>query len=389
MRGNRIACALAVLAAASTLVATNRPEAAALLALVACVPAASLLIGRSRATGTRLTFEHGRSCMVGEKHALRILVERPRLLRSRVELLIVADNRLLGTRTEIPVSLSPGAGSAERYELELRTDCPGTVDLRLERAHARDVLGLAEVALPHARLDGSYTAYPELCDLSLRMRTVPARDDSGSDLDLDRPGSDRSEVLEIREFAPGDSFRNVHWKLSARHSELVVRVPSRPSSHEVALVLGAHPIDAGDPDQVRVLAAEFSLLASVSLALLKAGTAHPVALPTASGLQHLLVDGPESYYRMLDALLAAPLQDKVLVNAGEFGDYCLEHGVSKAIVITDLVNDEMFGKLGNASELSVVHVTRHAHTGADDGASCLLLHVPADDVPARIRSLEL
>lgn len=389
MRGNRITCVIAVAAALSALVATNRPEAAGFLALAVCVPAASVLIGLSRASRTGLSFELGRTCVVGEKLTLRMGLERSRLLKSRVELVFEAENLLLGTLTEIPVSLSPAAGSPERYELELRTDCPGTVRLRLVSARVRDVLGLAEAPVPGASFSGSYTVYPELCDLHLRVKLAGARGEAGADFDLDRPGNDRSEVLEIREFRQGDSLKNVHWKLSARHRELMVRVPSRPSSHDVAIIFGAHPVDEADPERVRVLVAELSLLASVSLGLLRAGVPHPVAIAGTHGLRTVRVEGPESYYEMLDAVLSLPLQEKVLGNAAEFRGYCLDHGVSKTVVVTDLVSDEMFSKLGGAGELSVVHVTPHAHTGVDEGASCLLLHVPADDVPARIRSLEL
>ncbi len=389
MRSNRIICAIAAVAALSVLVATNRPEAVGFLALVVCVPIASVLIGHARTAKTRLSFELRPSCVVGEKLSLQITLERPRLLKSRVELVFIAENLLLGTCDEVPVSLSPAAGSPERYELDLRTDSPGMVRLRLMGARARDVLGLAENSIPGAAFTGSYTVYPGLCDLTLHLRRVGARDDSGAAFDLNRAGNDRSEVFEIRDYRQGDSLKDVHWKLSARHQELMVRVPSRPSDFDLALVCGAHPANEGDAEGTRVLAAQLSLVASVSLELLRAGLAHPVVRSSASGIQAFRVEDPQSYYEMLDALLSIPLQERILADAAEYQAFCLEHGISKTIVVTDRADDEMFGKLGDASALSVVHVTPHELTGVADEVSCLLLHVAADDVPDRIKSLEL
>ncbi len=389
MRANRITCTVAALVALACLVASNRPEAAAALAFIVCTPLASGALGVLVVARTRLSFELESSCTVGDDLALKIELLRPRPFKTRVELVFRMENLLTGSVVEQPVSLSPTSGTPERFELALRSDCPGTVRVELASARTRDALGFFELELPEAALKTSYTVFPQLADLTLHTKFELDQDEAGTSFDLNRPGTDRSEMFETRGFEQGDSFKDVHWKLSARTRDLVVRVPSRPSDHDIALVCGAHPIDSENSDQVSVLAAELCLVASVSLGLLRAGSPHMLVHPTPEGLDAIAVENLGDFYGALDTLLASPLQHEVVSDPSGYAALRAEEGISKTIVVTDLVNDEMFGKLGGPAQTSVVHVSASHATGSDEGASGVLLHVAAADVPARIKSLEL
>jgi len=41
-------------------------------------------------------------------------------------------------------------------------------------------------------------------------------------------GNDKSEVFDVREFREGDRMQSIHWKLSAKSEELLVREDSQP-----------------------------------------------------------------------------------------------------------------------------------------------------------------
>ena len=51
-----------------------------------------------------------------------------------------------------------------------------------------------------------------------------------------RPGYDPSELFDVREFQNGDRLQSVHWKLSARTDELMVKENSLPKACAVAIV---------------------------------------------------------------------------------------------------------------------------------------------------------
>ena len=46
----------------------------------------------------------------------------------------------------------------------------------------------------------------------------------------DRRGSDLTEPFRLREYAPGDSLRQIHWKLSSKLDRLVIREPGMPAA---------------------------------------------------------------------------------------------------------------------------------------------------------------
>ena len=49
----------------------------------------------------------------------------------------------------------------------------------------------------------------------------------------ERPGADLTETFQIREYVPGDSMRQIHWKLSGKFDRLIVRDPALPITRNV------------------------------------------------------------------------------------------------------------------------------------------------------------
>ena len=65
----------------------------------------------------------------------------------------------------------------------------------------------------------------------------PAPRREGSVYDPGRRGTDRTETFQVRDYAPGDSLRQVHWKLSGKTGRLVVRDPARPVDHRLTVLV--------------------------------------------------------------------------------------------------------------------------------------------------------
>ena len=83
----------------------------------------------------------------------------------------------------------------------------------------------------------------------------------------DRKGYDRSETFQLREYAPGDSLRQIHWKLSSKLGELVVRDASLPVDRELMVFL-----DQTDPERTpQQTDALLEAVVSVCQALAEAG----------------------------------------------------------------------------------------------------------------------
>lgn len=89
----------------------------------------------------------------------------------------------------------------------------------------------------------------------------------------DQKGYDRSETYQIREYAPGDSLQQIHWKLSSKMGDLVVRDGSLPVDRELMVFL-----DQTDPERTpQQTDALLEAVVSVCQALNEAGLPFTVA----------------------------------------------------------------------------------------------------------------
>ena len=83
-----------------------------------------------------------------------------------------------------------------------------------------------------------------IVDVIPDCREISPRVDMGTQLCMEsdlystqKPGSDPSETFGLREYMPGDSLHSVHWKLSAKSGQWMVRQCSAPLSHSIVLLI--------------------------------------------------------------------------------------------------------------------------------------------------------
>ncbi|MDE6517666.1 MAG: DUF58 domain-containing protein, partial [Acetatifactor sp.] len=111
-----------------------------------------------------------------------------------------------------------------------------------------------------------------------------------------RSGTDASETLKLRPFQKGDELRSIHWKLSAKEGELIVRENSMPKGCPVVVLVDSS--GGLQEDQLQCVA-------SLSFCLMDLECPHYVAW-YGSYLQDVVrvrVDDEESFYEALLHLL--------------------------------------------------------------------------------------
>lgn len=62
-------------------------------------------------------------------------------------------------------------------------------------------------------------------------------------------GSDFSDVSQVREYIPGDAMKNIHWKLSAKRDNLMVKERLQMSSRKLLVVLKLDKTSEADVDR--------------------------------------------------------------------------------------------------------------------------------------------
>jgi len=158
-------------------------------------------------------------------------------LSARYDKLRVVASPALQTWVEPLAGQVPATGSVKLkiHVRALRVGYHGVYGLALE---VRGAPGLFEVPLTFANPFGIEVlpralARPLLLPHGGRSRTLAVAGRAG------RHRGDGSELYELRELLPGDSFRRIAWKSSARRGKLVVKEFEREERDVVTLILDA------------------------------------------------------------------------------------------------------------------------------------------------------
>lgn len=135
------------------------------------------------------------------------------------------------------VQFSLGAHRSLTLQPILRMTRCGREDISIRRVDICDLLGLFSIPVPPQ--NGGSSAVSIYVLPELQTRSIHTED--AADLGLDsatystqKPGSDPSEVFQLRDYREGDPRHSVHWKLSSRLGRLIVRdfgLPLNPSMH--------------------------------------------------------------------------------------------------------------------------------------------------------------
>lgn len=113
-----------------------------------------------------------------------------------------------------------------------------------------------------------------------------------------KPGGGYSENHELRLYRPGDSLRQIHWKLSAKTGQLILREPMEAIRGLAIITLELN----GEPD---LLDKKLGRLLWVSQYLLEQQVSHTICCLTGTGLASYPIANETNIQNAIDALLGA------------------------------------------------------------------------------------
>jgi uncharacterized protein (DUF58 family)/transglutaminase-like putative cysteine protease len=252
--------------------------------------------------------------------------------------------------------LASGRGVQAAYQLP--TNGRGRIQIGPLDAIMRDPLRLARRRLRVAPVAG-LTVHPEPLDIDLvgsgavGLAGPTPRSVAGGTV----------AFAGLREYATGDDLRRVHWRASARHGDLLVRIDDDERDAARTVVLDVRPglHGPGRLDQA----------ASAALAILDAGAAMgaPLRLITTTGLDTSAGTGPNHLDHCGDALAVVTESPGSLLTAIE----AAANGRDDIVVVT--------GRIGRG-DLELL-ATRLPH------GSTVVTTGPIDTAPATLRVIEL
>ena len=125
--------------------------------------------------------------------------------------------------------------SKVEHEIEFDSRHAGNVEIQMIKAKVCDYFGLFSFPI---KLNKTYTAafLPKSHDLDVAIRQNIYTLSESDVFSKHKPGDDPSEVFAIRDYAPGDKLNRIHWKLSSKQEEFLVKDYSLPISESILIL---------------------------------------------------------------------------------------------------------------------------------------------------------
>lgn len=190
-----------------------------LLLLTAALPLFSLLVSVLAMVRIRLYLDAPAGCMRGEPVYVTLRAVNGFLPMPRCRFRLVVKYVMSGKE----VSLKQQAPGQDSWYVPLDTSHCGVLHCCLEKARVYDYMGL--FCLPVRR--------PPAVEVMVKPRAVQPEKLPNLSHFLARrrkpkPGGGFSEEHEMRDYRPGDSMRDIHWKLSVKTDRTIVREAQEP-----------------------------------------------------------------------------------------------------------------------------------------------------------------
>lgn len=151
-------------------------------------------------------------------------------------LFLTWKNTLTGEMGEHRISFAALPGMRTEEEVRLPVRYCGAYQIRAEQIYIYDIFSIFR-AKRKADLQAEFLIYPKTEQLDLPLAQTDVYDMESFRYSEQKSGDDANETFAIREYRAGDRIRNIHWKLTGKLDQVMIRESSYPVFHSILLLL--------------------------------------------------------------------------------------------------------------------------------------------------------
>lgn len=166
-----------------------------------------------------------------------------------------------------------GGRTSETVSLNFLPKHCGAISVTVRSVRLRDLMGITSVR-KKVGFSTRITVLPAILPVSQSIESNYIYSAESSVFSREKPGDDPSEIFMLREYRDGDRHNLIHWKLSGRSDNFIVRELSKPVGSRILIMADTGSCRSAEGAD-RVLEAA----ASVSCSLAESGAAHIFAVP--------------------------------------------------------------------------------------------------------------
>ena len=176
---------------------------------------------------------------------------------------LLAENQLNGQKSEHNVSTWLPSKGKQTETINTGSDYCGRIKVSVKRARIYDCFGIIGIGFK-CNAKAHVTVQPDTFETIINLSPNSRAFDESDIYSQEKAGDDLTEIYQIREYVPGDSPRQVHWKLSNKFGKLIVKEPALPITRNV-LVFWERTGESGNLD---IIDAQAEAIVSVCKSLL-------------------------------------------------------------------------------------------------------------------------
>ncbi len=221
----------------------------------------------------------------------------------------------------------------EQIRFVVPAEHSGMLEVECLGLRVRDLLQLFSQRLPDfARQE--VLVLPALARLSVSLhRGNPGESREEGELQ-NRRGADFSEPFDLRPYQPGDDLRGIHWKLSGKLDELILREPGDPVHFDVAILPDLGCLREGEPVSEAALEAARSYTEALGIALLRQHVSFCFLQPSARGIALQEVRDIRTFRQQLLCWLSQPISQESGTSLRYFLTEHLQSHFSRLLVLS-------------------------------------------------------
>ena len=145
-------------------------------------------------------------------------------------------NTLTGTDLAEDIRCPVSGRGSDEVQVFAENVETGQVYMSLTDVCTRDLFGLVRFPAD-LRLQRVVLVEPERIPTEVNVSDVRETEGESDHYSVLEPGRDVSETFDVRPFVPGDDVRAIHWKLSAKTDDFMVRRFVKPVRYSVVLLV--------------------------------------------------------------------------------------------------------------------------------------------------------
>lgn len=239
-----------------------------------------------------------------KENLVRIIVHNRGILPiTRMRAYVEVENTITGEKKKNWMTLASTHDTETVFIQSIFFQEAGNYEIALKKVRIYDVTGLMYGRLKTNSV-GKIQVMPKINDVIVRLTSAVKNFYGESEVyDEHNVGNDRNEIFDVREYRAGDRLQNVHWKMTAKEDELMVKENSLPKACPVILVLDLNAKKIKKNKEKMMNFAE--VVASMSFSMMDAGCPHYVAWydEATNDIIRVRVEDEESMFYFLGMLM--------------------------------------------------------------------------------------